>query len=76
MLAYAAALLTTSGWPLWSAFLLAIALSLVIGWVLGYPALRVQHHYLAFVTLAFATLVFLVYAALVSLAFWMLPVFW
>src|SRR5262249_48658720 len=48
--AYAAALLTTAGWPLWSAFLLAIALSLAIGWLLGYPALRVQHHYLAFVT--------------------------
>src|SRR5688572_10676724 len=58
--AYAAALLTTAGWPLWAAFLVAIALSLAIGWVLGYPALRVQHHYLAFVTLAFATLVFLV----------------
>jgi branched-chain amino acid transport system permease protein len=58
--AYAAALLTTTGWPLWAAFILAIALSLAIGWVLGYPALRVQHHYLAFVTLAFATLVFLV----------------
>jgi branched-chain amino acid transport system permease protein len=58
--AYAAALLTTTGWPLWSAFLLAIALSLAIGWLLGYPALRVQHHYLAFVTLAFATLVYLV----------------
>jgi branched-chain amino acid transport system permease protein len=58
--AYAAALLTTMGWPLWSAFLLAIALSLAIGWLLGYPALRVQHHYLAFVTLSFATLVFLV----------------
>ena len=58
--AYAAALLTTAGWPLWAAFLLAIVLSLAIGWVLGYPALRVQHHYLAFVTLAFATLVFLV----------------
>ena len=58
--AYAAALLTTNGWPLWSAFLLAIALSLAIGWLLGYPALRVQHHYLAFVTLSFATLVFLV----------------
>jgi len=57
--AYAAALLTTSGWPLWMAFLLAIALSLAIGWLLGYPALRVQHHYLAFVTLSFATLVFL-----------------
>ena len=58
--AYAAALLTTTGWPLWVAFLLAIALSLAIGWLLGYPALRVQHHYLAFVTLAFATLVYLV----------------
>jgi branched-chain amino acid transport system permease protein len=58
--AYAAALLTTQGWPLWSAFLLAIGLCLAIGWLLGYPALRVQHHYLAFVTLSFATLVFLV----------------
>lgn len=57
--AYAAALLTTQGWPLWSAFLLATALCLAIGWLLGYPALRVQHHYLAFVTLSFATLVFL-----------------
>ncbi|HSD55099.1 MAG TPA: branched-chain amino acid ABC transporter permease [Burkholderiales bacterium] len=58
--AYAGALLTTQGWPLWSAFLLATALCFVIGWLLGYPALRVQHHYLAFVTLSFATLVFLV----------------
>jgi branched-chain amino acid transport system permease protein len=58
--AYAAALLTTQGWPLWSAFLLAAALCFVIGWLLGYPALRVQHHYLAFVTLSFSTLVFLV----------------
>ena len=32
-----------------------------IGWLLGYPALRVQHHYLAFVTLAFATLAYLVF---------------
>jgi len=58
--AYAAALLTTQGWPLWSAFLLSTALCFVIGWLLGYPALRVQHHYLAFVTLSFGTLVFLV----------------
>jgi branched-chain amino acid transport system permease protein len=29
--------------------------------VLGYPALRVQHHYLAFVTLAFNTLVYLIF---------------
>lgn len=58
--AYTAALLTTQGWPLWSAFILATLLCLAIGWVLGYPALRVQHHYLAFVTLSFSTLVFLV----------------
>jgi branched-chain amino acid transport system permease protein len=58
--AYAGALLTTQGWPLWSAFLLATALCFVVGWLLGYPALRVQHHYLAFVTLSFSTLVFLI----------------
>lgn len=57
--AYAAALLTTQGWPLWSAFLVALALCFVIGWVLGYPALRVQHHYLAFATLGFNVLVYL-----------------
>src|SRR4051812_42130708 len=58
--AYVAALLTTHGWPLGSAYVVAGALCFAIGWLLGYPALRVQHHYLAFVTLAFTTLVFLV----------------
>jgi branched-chain amino acid transport system permease protein len=58
--AYTAALLTTQGWPLGAAFALAAVLCFVIGWLLGYPALRVAHHYLAFVTLSFATLVFLV----------------
>jgi branched-chain amino acid transport system permease protein len=58
--AYAAALLTTQGWPLSAAFALAIAMCFTVGWVLGYPALRVAHHYLAFVTLSFATLVYLV----------------
>jgi branched-chain amino acid transport system permease protein len=58
--AYTAALLTTNGWPLALAFVLAAVLSFAIGWLLGYPALRVAHHYLAFVTLSFATLVFLV----------------
>lgn len=58
--AYTAALLTTQGWPLWAAFVLATGLCFVVGWLLGYPALRVQHHYLAFVTLSFATLVFLI----------------
>jgi branched-chain amino acid transport system permease protein len=59
--AYSAAILTTHGWPLGLAALLALALCFAIGWVLGYPALRVRHHYLAFVTLAFSTLAFLVF---------------
>lgn len=58
--AYTAALLTTNGWPLALAFLVAALLSFGIGWLLGYPALRVAHHYLAFVTLSFGTLVFLI----------------
>lgn len=59
--AYAAAIMTTHGWPLLAAIVVAIVLSFMVGWVLGYPALRVQHHYLAFVTLAFSTLAFLVF---------------
>jgi branched-chain amino acid transport system permease protein len=59
--AYVAAILTTHGYPLAVAIVVALALSFVIGWLLGYPALRVQHHYLAFVTLAFSTLAFLVF---------------
>jgi branched-chain amino acid transport system permease protein len=58
--AYTVALLTQAGWPYPAAFVCAGALCFAVGWVLGYPALRVQHHYLAFVTLAFTTLVFLV----------------
>jgi branched-chain amino acid transport system permease protein len=59
--AYIAALLTTNGWPLGLAAVLALVMCFAIGWVLGYPALRVKHHYLAFVTLAFSTLAFLVF---------------
>ena len=58
--AYTAALLTTNGGSLGSALLVAIVLCFAIGWLLGYPALRVAHHYLAFVTLSFSTLVYLV----------------
>jgi branched-chain amino acid transport system permease protein len=59
--AYAAAIMTSQGLPLISAFGVAVALCFAVGWILGYPALRVQHHYLAFVTLAFSTLTFLVF---------------
>jgi branched-chain amino acid transport system permease protein len=57
--AYTVALLTPAGVPFFAAFFAAGLLCFAIGWILGYPALRVQHHYLAFVTLAFTTLVFL-----------------
>lgn len=59
--AYASAIMTSHGWPLPAAIEVAIVLAFAVGWVLGYPALRVQHHYLAFVTLAFSTLAFLVF---------------
>jgi branched-chain amino acid transport system permease protein len=59
--AYTAALLTTSGWPFFAPFVLSGMLCFAIGWLLGYPALKVQHHYLAFVTLAFTTLVYLIF---------------
>jgi branched-chain amino acid transport system permease protein len=58
--AYSAALLTTAGLPWIAGAGLAVVLCFVIGLALGFPALRVQHHYLAFVTLAFTTLVWLV----------------
>jgi branched-chain amino acid transport system permease protein len=58
--AYTVALLTPAGVPFPLAFIAAGVLCFTAGWLLGYPALRVQHHYLAFVTLAFTTLVFLV----------------
>src|ERR1700704_4385049 len=58
--AYTVAIATAQGVPYLAAFALAGGLCFLIGWVLGYPALRVQHHYLAFVTLAFSTVVFLV----------------
>src|SRR5690348_3409297 len=58
--AYCVALLVPLGVPHPVAFLAAGLLCFAVGWGLGYPALRVQHHYLAFVTLAFTTLVFLV----------------
>jgi len=60
--AYITAWLTTKGaWPFWPTYFLGFASCFGVGWALGYPALRVQHHYLAFVTLAFNTLVFLVF---------------
>jgi branched-chain amino acid transport system permease protein len=59
--AYVTAYMTTKGWPFWTTYVIGGVACFAIGWVLGYPALRVQHHYLAFVTLAFNTLVYLIF---------------
>jgi branched-chain amino acid transport system permease protein len=58
--AYATALLTLADWHWMLAMPVGLSLCFVVGLVLGYPALRVKGHFLAFVTLAFNTLVFLV----------------
>jgi len=58
--AYITALMTMAGVHWIFAATASVSTCFVIGLLLGYPALRVQHHFLAFVTLAFNTLVFLV----------------
>ncbi len=58
--AYITALMTMAGVHWLFAVLASTSGAFVVGLLLGYPALRVQHHFLAFVTLAFNTLVFLV----------------
>jgi branched-chain amino acid transport system permease protein len=58
--AYATAILTTKYGVSWyAAFALSGLLTFAVGLLLGFPALRVRTHYLAFVTLAFATLIWL-----------------
>lgn len=59
--AYATAILTTKYGVSWyAAFALSGLLTFAVGLVLGFPALRVKAHYLAFVTLAFSTLIWLI----------------
>ena len=58
--AYHAAILLKLGWPFFVVLPIAAVACFMIGLVLGFPALRVQHHYLAFATLGFNVLVFLV----------------
>jgi branched-chain amino acid transport system permease protein len=58
--AYITALMTLAGIHWIFAVVASISACFVVGLMLGYPALRVQHHFLAFVTLAFNTLLFLV----------------
>ncbi len=57
--AYHAAILLKLGWPFFIVLPIAAVACFMIGLALGFPALRVQHHYLAFATLGFNVLVFL-----------------
>jgi branched-chain amino acid transport system permease protein len=58
--AYIAAIALKGGMPFFVVLLLAAIVCFLIGLALGFPALRVQHHYLAFATLGFNVLVFLI----------------
>ena len=57
--AYTAAILIKAGASFWLVTPLAALNCFVLGLVIGFPALRVQHHYLAFATLGFNMLVYL-----------------
>ena len=57
--AYTAAILMKAGLSFWLALPIAAINCFVVGLALGFPALRVQHHYLAFATLGFNVLVYL-----------------
>jgi branched-chain amino acid transport system permease protein len=58
--AYCAGILLKLGVPFFIVLPTAAVACFAVGLVLGFPALRVQHHYLAFATLGFNVLVFLV----------------
>jgi branched-chain amino acid transport system permease protein len=57
--AYTAAILMKLGVSFWFVLPAAALLCFAVGLALGFPALRVQHHYLAFATLGFNVLVYL-----------------
>jgi branched-chain amino acid transport system permease protein len=58
--AYATSIVTLAGYPWVLGMGLGVLLCFGVGLLLGFPALRVRGHYLAFVTLAFNSLFFLV----------------
>jgi len=58
--AYIGAILMKMGFSFLLVVPIAAIACFVVGLALGFPALRVQHHYLAFATLGFNVLVFLV----------------
>ncbi|MDA8258251.1 MAG: branched-chain amino acid ABC transporter permease [Betaproteobacteria bacterium] len=58
--AYTGAILMNMGFSFWTVLPFAALNCFLVGLAVGFPALRVQHHYLAFATLGFNVLVFLV----------------
>jgi branched-chain amino acid transport system permease protein len=58
--AYTGALLQKAGLPFGVNLVIAGLICFAVGIILGFPALRVQKHYLAFVTLSFSVFVWLV----------------
>ena len=60
--AYTQAVLTNAGLPFPLALISAAALSAVVGWVVGLPALRVKGIYLVMATLSFGFIVEEVFA--------------
>ncbi|MGI8894635.1 MAG: branched-chain amino acid ABC transporter permease [Casimicrobiaceae bacterium] len=58
--AYIAAVALKAGLPFLLVLPVAALACFAVGLALGFPALRVQHHYLAFATLGFNVLVFLI----------------
>ncbi len=58
--AYCAAILLKLGWSFLLVLPVAALACFALGLAVGFPALRVQHHYLAFATLGFNVLVYLV----------------
>ncbi len=59
--AYLTAIAGKHGVPFGLSFVASGVVTFVVGIALGFPALRVQKHYLAFVTLAFSVLAWLVF---------------
>jgi branched-chain amino acid transport system permease protein len=60
--AYTVAILVTKGISFWLALPLGAILSFMVGLVLGFPALKVKHHYLAMVTIGFNFIAFKIFA--------------
>lgn len=58
--AYASAILMKAGIDFWSAMAVGMVLCFVLGLLVGFPALRVQMHYLAFATLGLNEILVLV----------------